>query len=48
MRLSFRWGAFGIEWKVEEKMASTSFGGAAGHWERTPGAGAAYTRTVGV
>jgi len=38
--LSFRWGAFGIEGMVEEKIISTSFGGAAGHGERAPGASA--------
>jgi len=38
--LSFRWGAFGIEGMVGEKIISTSFGGAAGHEERAPGASA--------
>jgi len=31
MMLSFRWGVFGTEGLVAEKMVSTSFGGAAGH-----------------
>jgi len=29
VRLSFQWDAFDIEWIVEEKMATSSFGGAA-------------------
>jgi len=42
MKLSFCWGAFGIEGLVGEKIVSTSFGGVAGHGKRTPGAGAAH------
>jgi hypothetical protein len=42
MKLSFCWGAFGIEGLVGEKMVNTSFGGVAGHGKRTPGAGAAH------
>ena len=40
MGLSFCWGAFGIEGLVGEKMISISFGEAAGHGERAPGASA--------
>jgi len=45
--LSFCRGAFGIEGMVEKKMASTSFGGAAGHGEWALGAGSASERTPG-
>jgi hypothetical protein len=45
VRLSFSWGAFGIEGMGEEKMFSTSFGAAASHEERAPGDGAAHART---
>ena len=38
--LSFRWGESGTEGMVGEKIISTSFGGAAGHGERAPGASA--------
>jgi hypothetical protein len=42
MGLSFRWGAFGIEGLVGEKMVSTSFGEAASHGEGAPSAGATH------
>jgi len=47
MGLSFRWGAFGIEGLVGEKMISTSFDGAIGHEKWAPGAGATHVRTSG-
>jgi hypothetical protein len=47
VRLSFHCGAFGIEGLVGEKMVNTSFGGATGHGERAPSAGAAHARTAG-
>jgi len=42
--LSFRWGAFGIEGMVGEKMVSTSFDGAASHGEQAPGSGTTHAR----
>jgi hypothetical protein len=47
MGLSFHWVAFNIEGMLGEKMVSRSFGGAAGHGERAPGAGAAYPTIAG-
>jgi len=44
--LSFRWGAFGIEGMVGEKMVSTSFGGVASHGEQAPGSGTTLPRTA--
>jgi hypothetical protein len=46
MGLSFHWVAFDIEGMLGEKMVSRSFGGAAGHGERAPGAGAAHPTTT--
>ena len=47
MGLSFHWVAFNIEGMLGEKMINRSFGGAAGHGERAPGAGAAYPTIAG-
>ena len=45
--LSFYWDAFDIEGMIEEKIVGTSFGRAAGHGKRAPGAGDAHASTPG-